>query len=123
MNCVFCNNESQKRYHIDCLDEIIEVEFGTDIYDILLERSAVIRGNGIPYWLETLIGEGVSEGRRNITRFKIFANLQKLGVETSLIEEKIWEFNSHCHPPDMTTEVEYHIRTLKRRFEAIERDL
>jgi hypothetical protein len=116
MNCIFCGNESKKKWHIDCLDSAIEEEFGTDVWDMLIEKSLVFKKDAIPEWLENLIQEGVDEGRRYVTRFKIFCSLKKFNQSPDIIREKLLEFNSHCRPPELDRNVEYHVRYLTRRF-------
>ena len=117
MNCVFCNLDSKdKKWHLDCFDTAIEEMFGKDVYNFLLQQSLAINNFSIPHWMERLIQEGVNEGRRNITRFKIYATLFALRNDEKTIREKILEFNKHCRPPENDREVEYHCRQLERRF-------
>lgn len=117
MKCVFCGEESgEKRWHLDCFDSIIEEEFGVDVYNILLERSMVIKRGEIPEWIKRLAEEGVEEGRRHITRFKIYLSLAMLKVDKEKIREIIEKFNQNCRPPENERVVEYHIKYLERRF-------
>jgi hypothetical protein len=116
MICIFCGKETgkEKRWHLDCLDQAIEDEFGIDVYNILLEQAAAIKRDRIPGWLEKLIKEGVDEGRRHITRFKIFCYLKLFKQSPEVIRERIMEFNRNCRPPEDEKEVDYHIRYLER---------
>jgi hypothetical protein len=117
MNCIFCCKDSkEKRWHLDCFDEEIEKTFGKEVYDILLEQSIIAQKNSIPAWIERLVAEGVDEGRRNITRFRIYATLFLLRFDEKEIRAKIFEFNKNCRPPENEREVEYHCRYFERRF-------
>lgn len=101
---------------LDFFDELIEDKFDDDVYLTLLKRSATMQKGSIPLWLEKLIKEGVEEGRRHKTRFKIFSFLNALEIPKEMIKEKILEFNSNCRPPELQTEVDYHIKYLTNRF-------
>jgi len=118
MICIFCNKETgtDKRWHLDCFDTAIEEEFGVDMYNLLLERSILIQKGKVPYWIEKLVEEGVEEGRRHKTRFKIYLSLYFLKVPKEKIRELIWKFNENCRPPEKKNIVEYHINYLERRF-------
>lgn len=118
MKCVFCNKEvvTNKRWHIDCLDTAIETEFGIDIYNHLLIQSSALQKNFVPFWVERLVKEGVEDGRRHKTLFRIFASLSVLGVDYDIIKKTIIEFNDNCRPPLPKSEIRYHVRYLTRRF-------
>ncbi len=66
-------------------------------------------------WIKQTIENGVDEGKRNLTRFKLISNMFRKGWKDEEITKKIMEFNSKCNPPDEERQVKYHVRyTLKR---------
>lgn len=116
MNCIFCGNESEKKWHLDCLDVAVEEEFGADAYNFLLAQSVAMQKGTMPFWIERLISEGVDEGRRNIMRFKLVCFLNVLDIPFAEIRKRVWEFNKNCRPPERDREVDYHLRYLERYF-------
>ena len=114
MECVFCNKEvkNNKKWHLDCLDDCIEEEFGIDIFNQILETSFIFSKEKIPFFVEELIQNGVNEGKRHITRFKIFCYLNLFNQSNGVIKQKILEFNKNCRPPDDENIVNYHINYL-----------
>lgn len=63
-------------------------------------------------WITKTINEGVKEGDRHITRYKLAINLKKSQWNDESIRKKILEFNSHCNPPEDTNIVNYHIKDI-----------
>jgi hypothetical protein len=121
MQCLFCKKESEREWHLDCFDDQIIKEFGFDIYNLLLERAAIPKPEKrvMPDFVEQLIKEGVTEGKRHMTRIKLFYFLKIFDVDDKIIAEKLWRFNSNCRPPEEYERVKYHVKYLIRRGEEI----
>jgi hypothetical protein len=117
MNCLFCQKEvkTNKKWHLDCLDDCIEEEFGIDVYNLLLMKSSIYNQEKIPFWLEELIQNGVNEGKRHITRFKIFCYLNLFKQPNETIKQKLIDFNKNCRPPENENIIHYHINYLLKR--------
>ncbi len=118
MNCIFCNVECKEiRYHLDCFDTEIEKNFGIDVMNYLYENSkALNRKDQIPEWTESVLRQGVGEGKRNKMLFVLFSTLKKCNTQDEEIKRRLIEFNKKCRPPLPDKEIDYHVRYLTRRF-------
>ncbi len=126
--CAFCEKplteNAKYKYHMDCFDEEIEKHFGMNAQFLMISHQdhdwthnhnfcRICRSDN---WLNSAIKNGVEQGMRHFSRWKLFVAMCRKGWSDEQIWNSLLEFNNNCSPPELKDIFEYHVRYMLKHI-------